>query len=326
MGSHQFRILRHGPLLAVLVSLVLVPLVLVSPAFAGENGFDCSSVTAKSTSEQQNAAAELLISSWDTAKLACAAKIMISIADQNTGQFDAQLAALEANARYLYYLDRIVLYELGYLIVSYTTDVPQEKMLNQPMIDLMAAQEEQLRILNRAREAGHDAPELKYFEALGIGPTAPAMPLLKDVVAADPPSLAGAAHALLGEIYYALPDLAGGDLDLSIKMMREALKRSPGNPHYTRLLAGYLLDTGQSDESRSLLEGLLSGKTDAADLQLVADQLRIAGDVASRIPDEQLAQQLWQQRGVMLDEHPYLQNRNVVVALGHFGDKNPMKD
>jgi len=306
-------------------------MLIVQIAWADDAGFDCAAATAGSAQQQRQAAAELLNESWDTSRLACAAQVLIAIADVTVGGYDAHLSALQANAQYIYYLDRIILYELGYLIVWYNTDVPKEKMRNQPMIALIDAQQEQQRILQQARDAGFDNAELNYFESLSIGANAQALPLLKEVVVADPQSLHGAAHAMLAETYYALPDIIGGDLDLAIAMMREAWERGPDNPRYPRLLAAYLLDKAQFDEARSILSQLLLmvaevEKTETGGLQLLTDQLRVAVDLAERMGDPELAQQLAKQRTTMLASHPYLQKRTVVSAMGHFGDIDPMKD
>ncbi len=295
-------------------------------AIAEDTGFDCAAAMSGSPEQQQQTAAELLDASYDTAKLACAAKTIIAFADSHTSDYEAQLAALQANARYIYYLDRVILYELGYLIDWYVVEVPKDKKLNAPMIAMIAAQKEQARLLQQAHEAGFDTAELNYYESLRIGPNAKALPLLKAVTAEDPKSLHGAAQALLAETYYALPDIAGGDLDLAIEMMRAAWQHAPDNPRYARLLAGYLLDKGQADEARSVLKQILAMQPDAAGLQLQADQLRAASDLAKRIGETDLEQQLWDQRAALLQTYPYLQRRAVVSAMGHFGDKNPMEN
>lgn len=319
-------------LIRTLKSVTALSAVLVlSSAQADAAAFDCSVATAGSAEQQRQTAAELLKDSWDTSRLACAAQVMIAIADDTISDYGVQLSALQANAQYIYYLDRIILYELGYLIIWYNTDVPKEKMRNEPMLALIAAQEEQQRILRQARDAGFDQAELNYFESLSIGANAQALPLLKGVVAADPQSLHGAAHALLAETYYAMPDIIGGDLDLAIAMMREAWERAPDNPRYPRLLATYLLDKARVDEARLILGQLLlmaapAEQAKTGGLQLLADQLRVAVDLAQRMGNKDLAQQLSDQRNTMLEAHPYLQKRTVVSAMGHFGDIDPMKD
>lgn len=315
----------------LLSGIVLSATLVLQIARAGDTVFDCSAAVAGSAQQQRQAAAGLLHDTWDTSHLACAAQILIVIADGNVSDYDTQLSALQANAQYIYYLDRIILYQLGYLIVWYNTDVPKEKMRNEPMVAMIAAQQEQQRILQQARDAGFDTAELNYFESLSIGANAQALPLLKSVVAADPPALHGAAHALLAETYYALPDIVGGDLDQAIAMMREAWQRAPHNPRYLRLLAAYLLDKAQVDEARSILSQLLPmaaefEKTQTSGLQLMADQLRVAVDLAQRMGNIELTHRLTRQRNTMLTAHPYLQKRTVVSAMGHFGDIDPMQD
>jgi hypothetical protein len=297
-----------------------------SMAQAENSAFDCAAAMAGSPEQQQQVAAELLNASYDTAKLACAANALSALAGSRASDYAAHLSALQANARYMYYLDRIILFELGYLIDWYVVEVPKEKKLNEPMIAMIAARERQERTLREARSAGFDTAEVKFFESLIIGPNAKALPLLQAVVAEDPPSLHGAAHALLAETYYALPDIAGGDLDLAVDVMRAARHRDETNPLYARLLAGYLLDTAQVDEARSILQHILAMQADAGGLQLRADQLQAASDLATRIGDAGLAQQLAAQREQLFEDYPYLQRRSVVSAMGHFGDKDPMED
>jgi tetratricopeptide (TPR) repeat protein len=310
----------------VVLTFLLSGLQSVSVASEGDAGFSCEAATGGSAAEQQKAAVELLNHTYDTSKLACGTQVLTRIADEATGDYDTQLAALHANATYIYYLDRIVLYELGYLISWYVTEVPMETKLNAPMIALMAAREEHLRLLKQARDAGFDTAELDYYEGLSLGPVANALPILKDVVAKDPKNLYGAAHALLAETYYVLPDLVGGDLDLAITSMQAAVDRAPGNPRYARLLAGYLLDIDKTDEATTILKRIMSMESGMAGWQLQADQLRIAAGLAERIGDKGLAEQLTKQREVTLKAHPMLQTRTVVSAMGHFGDKDPMAD
>jgi hypothetical protein len=54
--------------------------------------------------------------------------------------------------------------------------------------------------------------------------------------------------------------------------------------------------------------------------------LRAASDLAKRIDEADLAQQLSDTRAALLQAHPYLQRRTVVSAMGHFGDKDPMEN
>jgi hypothetical protein len=80
------------------------------------------------------------------------------------------------------------------------------------------------------------------------------------------------------------------------------------------------------EEAGSLLKKLLSMKSGMAGWQLQADQLRAAADLAERLGELELSQQLTLKRNGMLESHPYLQARTVVSAMGHFGDNDPMSD
>ena len=50
----------------------------------------------------------------------------------------------------------------------------------------------------------------------------------------------------------------------------------------------------------------------------------IAADMAERIGETGMADQLDQRRDGMLEQHAFLQTRSVVSAMGHFGTNNPM--
>ena len=311
------------------LSTILLLLLALQPIHASpqqKEAFDCATAFSGTDQQKRQAAADLLNHTYDTSMLACGANTMITFANADTGNYNAQLSALQANAIYIYYLDRVVLYDLGYLISWYVTEVPQETKQNAAMIALIAARNEQMRILQQVRDADVASSETGFYEALVIGPHADALPLLKGIVAEDPMGLDGAAHALLAETYYTLPDIIGGDLDLAVSMMRAARERAPNNPRYARLLAGYLLDIEQTDKARLNLTDLLSMQSGMSGWQLQADQLRAATGMAERIGDPRLAEQLANHRSAMLQAHPFLQNRTVVSAMGHFGDKDPMAD
>ena len=220
------------PVSGFLIVLLLLPCHQSAIAAQPEDEvFNCAATTTGNDQQKRQAADELLNHTYDTSRLECGADIMITFADANPGNYDAQLSALQANALYTYYVDRIVLYELGYLISWYVTEVPEETKQNGPMIALLAAREEQMRLLQQARDAGLNTTELDYYEARAIGPHANALPLLKGTVAEDPQGLHGAAHALLAETYYTLPDIVGGDLDLAVRQ-RECggNRRRAGHP------------------------------------------------------------------------------------------------
>ena len=270
------------------------------------------------------AADTLLQQPWDTVGLACGAQVYLEAADKNPGDPAAQLAALRANEHYMYYLDKIILYELGYLINWYVDDVPEEKKLNAPMRAMINAQQAQQGIVQRLRMAKYPSAELDYFEAQTLGVSAQAQPLLSKAVAADPPQLAGAAHAQLAETYYTLPDILGGDLEKAVAMMQAAQKRAAENPRYLRILSGYQLELYQSDQARATLSSLLRLGPEKPELQLFADQLRSAAELAIRMGESGLASELGATREKILAQHPYLQKRKVVSAMGHFGSNNPL--
>jgi tetratricopeptide (TPR) repeat protein len=271
--------------------------------------------------------AEILLQKpWDTAGLACGAQLYIADADKRTDDTAAQLTAVRANERYMYYLDKIVLYELGYLINWYVDDVPEEKKLNAPMRAMIWAQQEQQRLVHRLREANTPPAELDYFEAQTYGVSAQAQPLLLKAVTVDSPSLAGAAHALLAETYYALPDILGGDLEKAVSMMEAARQRAPKNSRFSRILSGYLLDLGQAQRATATLKKLLTLEPTSPEMQLYADQLRSASELAGRMDEPGLSADLSRTRAELLAEHPYLQTRKVVSAMGHFGSNDPRED
>ncbi len=102
--------------------------------------------------------------------------------------------------------------------------------------------------------------------------------------------------------------------------------RAPDNPRFARLLAGHLLDIAQPDEAIAILRQFLTMESGTPGWQLMTDQLRLAADMAERIGDVGLADQLSKQRSKMFETHDFLQTRTVVSAMGHFGDKDPMAE
>jgi len=96
-----------------IVLLLLLSLQSVHSTQQEDGTFNCAAATIGSDQQKQQTAAELLNHTYDTSKLACGAQVMIAFADTNTGDYDLLLSALQANALYIYYLDRIVLYDLG---------------------------------------------------------------------------------------------------------------------------------------------------------------------------------------------------------------------
>ncbi|WP_154647561.1 tetratricopeptide repeat protein [Luminiphilus syltensis] len=313
-------------LLAAMASLFVFPVSSQAVDAGSDSAFDCAAVNEENPDTSEQLANQLLQQTWDIDRLRCGAELLIGVADERAEDPAAQLNALNANAHYAYYLDRIILYDLGHLIVWYVDDVPSEQLVSEPMQALQRSRVQQRQLLERARTTHPNRVELDYYDALLIGAQAPALTLLKPVVSEDPQRLRGAAHALLARTYYDLPDILGGGLAKAIDAMQAALERDPLDARYLRLLAGYRLDDGDRQTARELLLQLANLDVETAGLQLKADQLRAGADLAMRMGDNALQTRLANTRARLLEDHPKLLSRKVVSAMGHFGTNDPRAD
>jgi len=145
------------------------------------------------------------------------------------------------------------------------------------------------------------------------------IPLLEKAVAREPAALDGVCMLMLGRLYYELPEFAGGDVAKAGTVLSRAHELAPKNVSVTRYLAYTKLQDGDAAAATKLLTGLLDAEPSPLDLQLAADELKNARDLAHRIPAADLEAQLTAKRDALLAAHPELLTRASTAANMHGG-------
>ena len=145
------------------------------------------------------------------------------------------------------------------------------------------------------------------------------IPLLEKAVAAEPGALDGNCLLMLGRLYYELPEFAGGDVAKASTVLARAHELAPKNVSVTRYLAYTRLQEGDAAGATSTLTGLLDVEPSPLDLQLAADELKNARDLAHRIPAADLETRLTAKRDALLAAHPELLTRASTAANMHGG-------
>jgi len=284
-----------------------------------EETFDCRNAVAAGNTDKAALARELATHTFSLQHLGCAARTLKSVADRNHRDLAAQLEALDVYAEYMFFLDEDARFTFGYM-VEHFHDIDTATVA-----DLKLAATEFRGILKRAQGLAAEAPEVLYFNAVGAGMDSEAIPLLKRVIAANSRGLNGAAYRLLGEIYYSLPDLLGGNLNLGIENLRKALEFEPDNPRTIRLLGRALEEDGNIEQALRVLARLDNLAPEKGRLQSTADELRNGIDLAERLGARELSENLRQKREALLAAHPYLMTRRLTSLLMHSGEEHPLE-
>ena len=82
------------------------------------------------------------------------------------------------------------------------------------------------------------------------------------VIENDPDYEAGGAYRVLGRLYFKVPGLFGGDNDLTVENLEVAVKKGPQRYLNHIYLAEVLLDEGEDDKAKKLLELVVTGPTE----------------------------------------------------------------
>jgi tetratricopeptide (TPR) repeat protein len=283
-----------------------------------EAPFDCDAAVAAAGTAAA-AARDLATHTFSLEHLRCAAATLKRIADAEPGSLAAHLDALAVYADYLFFLDEDIRFTFG-LMVEHYHDIETESVAASK-----AASADFRALLERAGALGGDSPSLLYFEAVGAGIHKDGIPLLERVIATDPSGLGGSAYARLGETYYTLPDLLGGNLQRGIENLRKALEHDAANPRALRLLSRALEEGGDAEAAVEVLARLARLEPRPERLQATADELRNGIDLAGRLGASDLADALRQKREALLRGHPYLMTRKLTSLLMHSGEEHPLE-
>jgi tetratricopeptide (TPR) repeat protein len=150
-----------------------------------------------------------------------------------------------------------------------------------------------------------------------------ALELFSRAVALDPKALDGNALWLLGRLYYDLPEFAGGDPAKGIKLLEDAYRNTPQNVSLLRYSAYVLIQERDVARGKQRLAEVLKLQPSPANLQLFADELKGASELAERSGDSSLARQIAVKRDQLLTAHPELLRRLGSAANMH-GGVDPM--
>lgn len=281
--------------------------------------FDCQAVIKAGGSDKHATAVYLAADTHSFPHMKCASNTLKSIADMNRGDLDDQITALHAYADYIFYLNEDALFNFSYIVEEW------HSIETDSVASLKEAIPAFNELLQRAEEISPDDPRVLYYKAVALGVHMDSIPLLKRALVQDVSGQDGLTYALLGEYYFGLPDLAGGDIDLAIGNLQEALKRDPSNPRTIRLLSSALEENGEDDNAMDILAKMINLTPSPHRLQATADELRNAVDLADRVGQQDLSSKLKQRRDSLLGEHPYLMTRVLTSLLMHSGEEHPLE-
>jgi tetratricopeptide (TPR) repeat protein len=146
-----------------------------------------------------------------------------------------------------------------------------------------------------------------------------AIALLEKATAVNPGALDGDALWTLGRLYYDLPAFAGGDSAKGQQLLEEAYRRTPKSVSLLRYCAYVYVQERNPTEAKKRLEAMLTLTAPPAQSQLLVDELKGASELAVRLQDQALAQQLIDKRTVLLEANPQLLRRQRTAANQHGG-------
>jgi tetratricopeptide (TPR) repeat protein len=280
--------------------------------------YDCQVARAAAAATR---ATELGAAQWDKNKLGCAADIWFSLAEAPDADAVTKLQALLATTQYIDHINTLWSYDL------YGVREPEWSAR------LQHATEHGKRIEARLADIAPDDPNALAARALfkvawpskvadtrtQLSETRESVTLLEKAVALDPTALGGNALWVLGRLYYDMPAFAGGDTVKALKLLDEAYRRTPKNISLLRYTAYVYAQEGNAAAARRRLQELVPIVAGPLELQLMADELKNAGDLAVRLGDPALVGQLGAKRDALLKAHTQLLRRRVTAANMHGG-------
>lgn len=268
---------------------------------------------------------ELSTAVWDKNSLGCAADLMSAAAEGKPTDTTLQLQALLANVAYISHVNLLWDFDL------YGIRVPEWSARIQHSIEHAKA------IDQRLAAASSNNPDVMSARALYkltwpvkvtdtktvMTETRAAQALLETATAKDPAALGGNALWVLARVYFDLPEFAGGDGVKALKLLEQAHAQTPKNIALLRYSAYVHAQDRNPSMARGRLVEILAVEPDPADLQTAADELKNARDLATRLVDASLAQQLTEKRDALLKAYPQLLTRKPTAANMH-GGVDPM--
>ena len=266
-------------------------------------------------------AAELGAAQWDKNRLGCAADIWFAAAEAAPSDPSLALHALLAMTAYIDHLNTLWNYDVYNIHqVEWSARIEhamshgkalEARLTVHPIDDpnLLAALA--LYKLTWPVKTADTKGQIKESRA--------AIPLLERAVALDPKAFDGNALWMLGRVYYDLPEFAGGDQAKGLKLLADAYRNTPKNISLLRYTAHVYVDERDIPTAKRRLAELLPINPTPRDLQLMADELKSAYELADRLKDADLAKRLSAKRDVLLNATPQLLRRQNTAANLHGG-------
>lgn len=266
-------------------------------------------------------ASELEAADWDKNKLACAADAWFALSNASPQDRDTALHAMLATTAYINHVNafwnRDVFGIRGpewLLRVGRASEhgkILESRLASLPGQDAnILAARGLYRLAWSARLAD---TKTHYAESRAV------MQLLNQAVSLDSKVLNGNALWELGRLYYELPEFSGGDTAKGRQLLDKAYRQSPKNPAILRYAAYVDAQEGDQAGAKAMLSQMLPIDSGSGGLQLLADQLKQAKELATRLGDSDLEKQLDDKRAKLLAQHPELLHRLPSAANMHEG-------
>lgn len=270
-------------------------------------------------------AIELSQASWDKNALGCAADLWAALAGAQAEDPMVQLQALLAVTSYLDHVNSLAAQDLyGVRQSEWEARLTHGIGLGRPIearlaaipgddANLLAARG-LYKVTWTARAADVKTQAIETREA---------MKLFGRAVVTDPKALDGTALWLLGRWLYESPEFAGGDPVQGMKLLEAAFQSTPRNPSLLRYSAYVLAQEHEPARAKQRLALLLKVPSEGVSQQLLADELKGAIDLATRLKDAPLQKQLTARRQALFTANPNLLTR-LPPAVNMHGGVDPI--
>ena len=270
-------------------------------------------------------AAELGMAQWDKNKMGCAADIWYSLAERAPADTMLQVQALLASTSYIDQVNILAgLDAYGVHQPEFTARILHAVEHGKALEARLAAVPAEDATVLAARALYRLTWPAKVADAKAqIAESRAAMQLFEKAVAIDPKALDGNALWILGRLYYDLPEFAGGDPVKGQMLLERAYRNTPHNIALLRYSAYVFVQERDIKSARGRLIEILALQADPAGLQPMSDELKQASELATRIGETALAEQLISKRKSLLKANPQLLLR-LVPAINLHGGVDPM--
>jgi hypothetical protein len=270
---------------------------------------------------RRKAAADFSAAAFDRNKLGCSADLWNAIATDHPADRSVQVQALTAHTAYIDAIN--TLWDLDY----YGIHAPEwETRIKHAtgQADPIAARLSKLTPATPESEAAiamyNLAWTFKYADTrTALAASKTALQQLADATGTAPQLFDGLALYDLAKLYYELPEFSGGDTSKGVAAITTAYQDGGTNPTIIRYYAFVQAQEGHQDREKAALAKMLTLNAAGARLQLLADELLVGRDLATRLQQNDIVARLTAKRDGILAEHKELQRREHTAANLHGG-------